>query len=127
MPEHNSNENLGMEMADKMADALFPQLKPRPVRPIPEKIEPTPSPWYVNKAGDICARIDGSEYVIAWVDCDSCLPEEEQIANGKLIAQAPILASIVRDLVAAWDKCDATGLHSLVLRSKLAISLSEVR
>lgn len=125
--ERNSNENLPTEMADAIAEALFPVLVPRPIRqPVPGV--PTPGTWRLNQStGDIVTDVDGSEYVIAWTDADSYLNEEEQLANGKLIAQAKIFASVAKDLVAAWNKCDATQLHSIILRAQLALSLAEVR
>lgn len=124
MAETNPNENLSIEMANKMADAIFGAItRPRPVR---SGSQPTPGTWRVSQNGDVVSTVDGSEYVVCWTDADCALSEEEQIANSKLIALAPVYKSIVRDLIAAWDKCDASGLSSLILRAKLAASL-EVR
>lgn len=125
MPETNPNEKQAIEMADKLADALFPQLKPRPVRQ--NQTGPTPGPWRLKENGDVVTFVDGSEYVICWTDADSALTEEEQIANGHLIAVAPILASIAQELLIAWNKCDPSRLHSIITRAQLALSLMEVQ
>jgi len=127
MPELNPLEKQAIEMADKIAEAIFPELRPRPVRTSTAPV-PTPGDWkYDARTGDIYAILDGSKYIVAWTDSDSCLTEEEQAANGRLMTQSKVLAAIVRDLIAAWDKCDSNSLQSLIFRAKLAISLTEVR
>lgn len=126
MPELKPKEKQAIEMADGICDLLLPS-RQHTIRHATEPGVTTPGPWRLKPNGDIVAKVDGSEYVICWTDADSCLTEEEQIANGKLIAVSPILSALARDLVSAWDKCDATGLHSLILRAKLALSLMEVK
>lgn len=126
MSELNPNEKQAIEMAGSICDALLPS-KDHPIRYTTDPGVPTPGPWRLKPNGDVVTTVDGSEYVICWTDADSCLTEEEQIANGKVIAQAPLLASVAKDLVAAWNRCDATQLHSIILRAQLALSLLEVR
>jgi hypothetical protein len=48
----------------------------------------TPGPWR-EEMGDIFADVDGSEYLVAEVDVDCDLREDEIEANCNLIAAAP--------------------------------------
>lgn len=127
MAELNPLEKQAIEMADQLVEAFFPELRHRPLRTSTAPI-PTPGDWkYDPRNGDIVTTLGGFKYIVAWVDSDSCLTEEEQAANGRLIAQSKVMAAILRDLIAAWDKADATGLSSLIFRAKLALSLTEVK
>lgn len=127
MAETNPLEKQAIEMADKITELMFPELRHRPIRTSTAPV-PTPGDWkYDPRNGDIVATVDGSKYVVARTDSDSCLTEEEQAANGRLIAQSKVFSKILRDLLDAWNKCDATQLQSIILRTQLAISLTEVK